>query len=144
MLTIEVISPEKALHRTEGTEVLLPTTAGQLGIRTGHRPLIAELKPGEVVVKKEGAKDEVLATFGGVVEVFEDTVYVLADTAELAEELDELKIQEAIHRAEVLKSEAKDSGELKAASTLLAANLLRMKAVKRQRGHRHPQEPHMG
>lgn len=135
MITIEVLSPEKPVHRTNGVEVLIPTTVGQLGIRKGHRPLIAQLIPGTMVVKKEKGPDEVLATFGGFVEVFENAVIVMADSAELAEELDELKIQEAIHRAEDLKSDAKDTGELRAASALLAANLLRMKAVKRHRAH---------
>lgn len=135
MLTVEVLSPERPVHQTKGVEVLLPTTVGQLGIRTGHRPLIAQLLPGEVVVKHEDGKEETLATFGGFVEVFNDTVTVMADSAELADHLDELKIQEAIHRAEEMKSNATDSGELRTATAMLAQNLLRMKAVKRHRGH---------
>jgi len=141
MLTIEVLSPEKPVHHTEGVEVLLPTTVGQLGIRRGHRPLIAQLIPGTVVVKKDGAADEVLATFGGFVEVFGNTVYVMADSAELAADLDELKIQEAISRAENLKKDAKDAGELTSASALLGASLLRMKALHRHQHHRSGKGP---
>jgi F-type H+-transporting ATPase subunit epsilon len=139
MLTVEVLSPEKVVHHSEGVEVLLPTTAGQLGIRTGHLPVIAQLIPGTLVIKKSSGPDEVLATFGGFVEVFDNTIYVMTDSAELAEDLDELKIQEAIHRAEALKDEAQGEGELRTASALLAQNLLRMKAVHR---HRHGSHHH--
>lgn len=137
MLTVEILSPEKPVHHTEGVEVLVPTTVGQLGIRRGHRPLIAQLIPGTVVVKKEKGADEVLATFGGFIEVFGDAVYIMADSAELAEDLDELKIQEAIHRAENLKKEASDAGQLRSASALLGASLLRMKALHRHQKTRH-------
>jgi F-type H+-transporting ATPase subunit epsilon len=134
MLTVEVISPEQVVHQTQGVEVVLPTSVGYLGIRTGHRPMLAELVPGTLVIKKENGKEETLATFGGFVEVFQNTIYVMTDSAELADKMDELKIQEAMSRADTLKKEAKDVGELKAASALMAANLLRMKAVRRQRG----------
>ncbi len=141
MLTIEVLSPEKVVHHSQGVEVIVPTTAGDLGIRTGHVPLIAQLKPGTVVVKKESGPDEVLATFGGFIEVLDNTVYIMADSAELAADLDELKIQEAIHRAENLKNESRNDHDLQAASAMLAQNLLRMKAVRRQR-HGHHQAHH--
>ncbi|HSI21308.1 MAG TPA: ATP synthase F1 subunit epsilon [Verrucomicrobiae bacterium] len=141
MLTVEIISPEKAIHRTTGVEVILPTTAGELGIRTGHLPLLAQLKSGTVVVKKENGKDEILATFGGIVEVFENTVYLMVDSAELADDLDELKVQEAIHRAEELKAEAKNTGDLKTASAMLAKNFTRLKAVRRFKHHGHHARP---
>ncbi len=136
MLQVEVLSPEKPVHRTEGVEVLLPTTGGELGIRTGHLPLLAELKAGSVVVKKAAGPDEVLATIGGFVEVFENTVYIMADSAELAANLDEVKIQEAIHRVEELKSSATSDNELRAASAQLAQHIMRMKAVQRHKNSR--------
>lgn len=133
MLTIEVLSPEKAIHHTKGVEAIIPTADGQVGIRTGHLPLLAPMVAGTVIVKKEDGSEEALATFGGFVEVYNDTVYLMTDSAELAEDMDELKIQEAVHRAEALKEEARDTSELREASALLAANLLRLKAVQRHR-----------
>jgi F-type H+-transporting ATPase subunit epsilon len=139
MLTVEVLSPERPVHRTTGAEVIFPTTGGELGIRTGHLPLIAQLKPGTIVVKHDKEADEVLAVLGGFVEVFENNIYVMADSAELASDLDELKIQEAIARAEALQKEATGEHELQTASALLAHNLVRMKAVQR---HRHSHQEH--
>ena len=135
MLIIEIISPEKLVHHTEGVEVIIPTADGEIGVRTGHLPLLAPLIAGPVIVKKQDGSEETLATLGGFVEIFDNTVSIMTDEAEFAANLDELKIQEAIHRAEELKKEAKDVGDLRTASALLAANLTRMKAIRRHRRH---------
>ena len=52
MLIIEIISPEKLVHHTEGVEVIIPTADGEIGVRTGHLPLLAPLIAGPVIVKK--------------------------------------------------------------------------------------------
>jgi F-type H+-transporting ATPase subunit epsilon len=133
MLTIEVISPEKVVTKRTGVEVIVPTTTGELGIRKGHRPLLAELKAGVVVVKDEHGKEESLATFGGVVEVFQDRISILADSAELAHEMNELEIEQAIARAQNLQGDVADAQTLRTASAMLGANLIRMKAIRRRK-----------
>jgi F-type H+-transporting ATPase subunit epsilon len=139
MMKVSVISPEKTVLETEGIEVILPTTAGPLGVLTGHLPMVAQLIAGTVVIKKSQGKPETIATLGGFVEVFEDGVYVMTDTTELAQTPDELKIEEAIKRAEAVKNETKTAGELQTASALLAQNLLHIKGLKRR--HRSGSRP---
>lgn len=140
MIRIEVLTPERLVGETEGAEVLVPTVNGIVGIRTGHLPLIAPLKPGEVLVKDADGNDlEHYAVSGGFLEVSENTVRILADTAERADELDELKIQENIARAEQRKADAKDSHELAEATALLEQNFSRLKVAQRKKHHHnHP------
>ena len=136
MLTVEVISIEKLIRRTEGVEVLLPGIDGQLGIRTGHIPLITPLKAGEVIVKKENGTEEVFAVFGGFVEIIENNIHLMVDSAELAEELDEQAVQEAIERANEQRTTAQDERQLDEALIMLNANIARLKAIRRHTRNR--------
>ncbi len=137
MINVEVISLEKLVETTQAVEVLLPGVEGQLGIRTGHLPLITPIVAGEVVIKKSDGKEEVLVVFGGFAEVFGNTVRLMVDSAERATDLSEHAIQAAIEHAR--KHQATLSGDRKINETLtsLEVNVARLKAVRRQhhRGH---------
>jgi len=136
MITVEIITPEKLLHTTKGVEVLLPTITGELGIRTNHIPLIAILKAGAIVVKQKDGGEEVFAVAGGFVEITNNTIHVLADTAERAEDLHEERIKEAIERAKEMKEEHPQSRQAFAVA-LPEANIARLKAIQRKKAHHH-------
>lgn len=135
MLKVEILTPERQVHSSQGEEIIVPTLQGVIGIRQGHLPLIAPLKAGVVIVKKEGGEPEFLAVAGGFVEVLPDGVRILADSAERAEEIDEKSIREAMRRAEQAKVEAADQKEFSEALALIEHNLARLKVVQRKRSH---------
>lgn len=72
---------------------------GQIGVLPRHAPLLATLKPGELLIRN-GAEETVLFVGGGFVEVLPDRVTVLADVAERAEEINEEAAEEARRRAQ--------------------------------------------
>lgn len=87
-LTVRVISPDKTVWDAEAEEVILPSTTGQLGILSGHAPLMTALDVGVMRVRPQ--KDWVaIALMGGFAEVEEDEVTILVRGAERGEDIDQ-------------------------------------------------------
>lgn len=86
MLKLEVVTPEKKVVEAEVDSVTVPTASGEVGILPNHAPLISALKPGILSYSAKGSGDK-LVVAGGFVEVSNDTVAVLADSAETADEI---------------------------------------------------------
>ena len=103
-LTFKIVTPEKLVLQEEVDEVILPTQEGQIAILKDHIPLVSTLRPGELVMKKDG-RETPLAVSGGFIEVRDNTVTVLADTAERVEEIDLARAEEGRKRAEALLAE---------------------------------------
>ena len=77
-MRVEIINPDKELFKGEATSVTVPGVDGSMGFLKDHAPLITVLKAGEVKVRTaEGERS--FAVKGGVVEVMNDTVLVLAE-----------------------------------------------------------------
>jgi F-type H+-transporting ATPase subunit epsilon len=133
MITVEIVTPERVVHKVTGVEALLPTVDGEIGVRKGHVPLISILKPGQIIVKQADGSEELYAVGGGFVEILGNTIHILADSAERAEELNEARIQEAITRAQQLKEEVGATHAAIDASAQLEANLARLKVVQRRK-----------
>ena len=87
MLKLEIVTPEKRVLDTEVDSVTVTTATGEAGILPNHAPLISALKPGILSYSVKGSTDK-LAVSGGFVEVSNNSVSVLADTAESAGEID--------------------------------------------------------
>ena len=87
MLKLEIVTPEKRVLDVEVDSVTVPTATGEAGILSNHAPLISALKPGVLAYTAKGATGK-LAITGGFVEVSNDKVSVLTDTAETAAEID--------------------------------------------------------
>jgi len=87
MLRLEIVTPEKRVLDTEVDSVTVTTATGEAGILPNHAPLISALKPGILSYSAKGSTDR-LAVSGGFVEVSNNSVSVLADTAESAGEID--------------------------------------------------------
>jgi F-type H+-transporting ATPase subunit epsilon len=98
-LHLEVITPERSVYEDDVDMVIAPASEGYVGILPHHAPLFTTLGPGEFRVKKGGV-EEVLAVFGGFIDVRADRVVVLTDAAEPAEEIDATRAQEARERAQ--------------------------------------------
>ena len=106
LIKFKIITPEKTVFEAETTQATLPVSEGEVTILANHRPYIASLTPGEIVLKTKNGMDEEetsLVVSGGFIEFNENVLTVLADTAERAEEIDLKRAEEARARAEELK-----------------------------------------
>ena len=114
--------------------VIAPASQGTVGILPRHAPLLTALIPGPMILKKDGV-EEVLAVSGGFLQVANDRVLILADTAERADELDEQRAIEARNRAETALEEARRGGGLQAevAQAALQRSLIRLNVAQRRR-----------
>jgi F-type H+-transporting ATPase subunit epsilon len=99
---LEVVTPERIVLSQDVTSVVAPGSEGYLGILADHAPLMAELRVGEIRSTDPDGNETHLATSGGFMQVAENTVRILADTAERQEEIDIARAEEAVKRAESL------------------------------------------
>lgn len=86
-LTLKVITPDKTVWDDEVEEIVLPSTTGQLGILTGHAPLLSALDIGVMRVRP-GKEWKNIALMGGFAEVENDEIKVLVNSAEMGESID--------------------------------------------------------
>ncbi|MFA6048051.1 MAG: ATP synthase F1 subunit epsilon [Parcubacteria group bacterium] len=104
-IKFKIVTPECTVFEDIVTQATLPVTDGEVTILPNHQSYIASLKPGEIMVKKDG-QEVLMSTSGGFIEFDKNELIVLADTAERAEEIDLKRAEEAKARAEKLKTEA--------------------------------------
>ena len=135
MLKIQVITPEKLVSSTEAVEIVIPTENGNIGVRSGHIPLLAPIKPGEIKIKHQGKAEESLVVYGGFVSIANNEVEILADSAERTEDLNEKLIETAIERARKVKMTTLSPVELEKVGLELEINLARLKALNRKKRH---------
>jgi len=107
--SLSIVSPEGDVLKEEVEFVVLPGKAGELGILPNHAALIAGLDIGVLRYTVSGAINRV-AIAGGFVEIVDNSAIVLADTAELSEDIDLARAVEAKERAE--KRLAKGTNEI--------------------------------
>jgi F-type H+-transporting ATPase subunit epsilon len=102
-MTVEVVSPERVLSSGEATMVITRTLGGgEIAFQAGHAPFLAALSESHTRVFLTDGTVEDIAIHGGFVEVSNNTVSILSDTAELRAEID-------VERARAAKSRAEDA-----------------------------------
>ncbi len=99
-LHFELVSPAKLLFSGDVTSVTLPGSEGEMGIFAGHAPLLSTLRPGFVVVAKDGGASEKIFVRGGFAEVNPQGLTVLAETAIASADLTSAAMAEQIASAE--------------------------------------------
>jgi F-type H+-transporting ATPase subunit epsilon len=131
-LQLEIVTPEKLAYEGEVDSVQLPGSEGELGVLPHHAPLISTLGAGELRLRK-GGEEEFFAIVGGFLQVLPDKVVVMAETADMASEIDLEKAQEARRQAEqALESGYVEGADLAAARASLQAALLRIRVAERR------------
>ena len=98
-LLLEVATPERLMLKEAVIEVEVPGAEGEMGILPEHAPLLSELGPGLLRYTVQGQSPRCMFVSGGWVEVGPDSVRVLANTAERADEIDVKRAQDALQRA---------------------------------------------
>jgi F-type H+-transporting ATPase subunit epsilon len=126
-LKLEVVTPERKVLSEEIVSLIVPAIEGYLGILPNHAPIISGLEPG-VIKYKVGGDYKKMAISGGFLEVSANKASILANTAELAEEIDVQRAQAAKERAEQRLQNKSDIDVLRAELALKRA-LARLKAV---------------
>jgi F-type H+-transporting ATPase subunit epsilon len=138
-LLLEIVTPERLAYSETVDSVQLPGVEGELGVLPHHAPLVSMLGVGELRIRKGGA-EESFAIVGGFLQVRPDRVVVMAETADMASEIDLERALEARREAErALEGAARaDSVDLSAARAQLQHALLRIRvAERRHREGRH-------
>jgi F-type H+-transporting ATPase subunit epsilon len=120
-------------------EVILPTLDGEIGVLQDHMPLVSVATTGAIAVRRNAkdsdAQREYFATNGGAIEVADNTLRVLVDEADHAEELNEAEAQKALERANKMKAEAKDQVSLEHAQTMVDRHTVRLHVAGLKRRH---------
>jgi len=116
MLQVELVSPEKILYSGQASFVRARTVGGgEIAFLTGHAPFIGALEICAVKIIQESGNELHVAVHGGFVEVSDDTVTLLSDVAELQEDIEVARAEEARGRAESDLRNDPDDAEAQAA-----------------------------
>lgn len=131
-LKFEIVIAERVVYSDEVDVVIAPGIDGQLAILPNHAPLLTMLQPGDLTVRKEGEEQDIFVS-GGFLEVMQNRVTVLADTAERAEEIDIGRAEEARRRAEERLRIGPEHADLARAEVALRRAMVRIKVAERRR-----------
>ena len=96
--TIEIITPEKTILKSEATEVTIPSFEGQMGILKDHIPLITFLRPGIIIVQNQEEKKYFIEE--GTVEFSDNNLLILTSTAKDLKNMEKNSINDLIDQAE--------------------------------------------
>jgi len=131
-LKLEIVTPEGTVYSEDVEMVTLPGVVGEMGIYPQHVPLMTQMVPGELIVRKDG-KDLFIATGEGLIEVTANRIAVLTDLAIPADRIDEAKAEEARRRAEARLHEKLSAEEAATVNASLVRSLAQLRVKKRQR-----------
>jgi F-type H+-transporting ATPase subunit epsilon len=106
----DLVSPEKLAFSGEVDQVDVPGVEGDFGVLAGHAPVVAAIRPGILTITSGGTQQKVIV-LGGLAEMSDKGLTVLADVATSVEELDRARFAEAIAQMQEKLSE-KEGSEL--------------------------------
>ena len=128
---LELASQERMTLATNALSVVAPGAEGYLGILAHHAPLIAALGVGDLTVVDETGRESHVAITSGFLEVSGNVATVLADTAELAEEIDVERARVALERAQARLRDRPEGTDVERAYGALHRALNRLKVAQR-------------
>ncbi|AKH84903.1 ATP synthase subunit epsilon [Streptomyces sp. CNQ-509] len=119
-LHVELVAADRSVWSGEATRVIARTPSGDIGIMPGHQPLLTVLESGPVTIRTTGASGEgtvLAAVHGGFISFADNKLSLLAEIAELSDEIDVERAERALERA---KADADAGAERRAEVRLLA------------------------
>jgi F-type H+-transporting ATPase subunit epsilon len=132
-LKLEIVTPDAKTFSDDVEMVTLPGVEGEMGVYPQHVPLMTQLVPGEITVRKDG-QDVYLAVGEGFVEITAEKVAILTDMAIRSDQIDEAKAEEVRRQAEARLAENLDTEENARVRAALAQSLAQLHVKRR---HRH-------
>ena len=118
MLKLEIISPKEKVFSTEAKQVVLPTESGEIGLLTGHIPIVTQLKLGALKVINESSQ-EVFAIKGGFAQLVSDKISILTDEAVSTNNIEAAAIEQAINDVEKQLADSESASEKQSLTKLL-------------------------
>ncbi|TAL51276.1 ATP synthase F1 subunit epsilon [Patescibacteria group bacterium] len=137
-LHLSIVTPERIVYEDEVDSVSVMTDMGEVTVLPDHIPLVANLRAGELTLRKDGAVEYLVASTGFLEVRPGNKLVVLADTAERAEELELEKIEEARERARQLLEEKRhvDDVAFADAAAILERELARHRVAMKRKKYR--------
>lgn len=132
-----VVTIEGTVESADASSVTIPTADGEITVLPEHTPLVSVLKPGVLTVRA-GEKEKHVAVSGGFVQVAADSVTILADTAERADDIDVRRAEAARKRAEEAMAKQHEREDLTDAAAELQKHLARLRAAELVKHRRTP------
>jgi F-type H+-transporting ATPase subunit epsilon len=131
---LDIVTPDGSAFSGDVESVVIPAWEGQMGILPGREPIIAVLNAGELRYRHDG-KEELMAVSGGFAQVDHKKIVVLAETAELARQIDEARAKaKAEEKQQALKGVSQvDEGSIVAMQASLLKELIRIKVAEKYR-----------
>ena len=130
-LKLEMVTPHKMVLSEEVDEITAPGAIGEFGVLPGHTPMLTTLKVGELVFKQDGQTKHVAVNWG-YIEVEDDKVTVLVETAEPADKIDLERAKAALGRAEdALKTLSSEDKNFKVMEAALERAVIRIQVAGR-------------
>ena len=117
-LHVELVAADRSVWSGEATLVVARTESGDIGVMPGHQPLLGVLQTGPVTIRTSAGGTVVAAVHGGFISFADDKLSVLAEVAELADEIDVARAERGLERA---RAEADAAAERRAEVRLVAA-----------------------
>jgi len=104
-MTVELVAVERRIWSGQATFVFARTTVGEIGILPGHEPTLAQLEEAGIVrIDGTDGDSTTVAVHGGFLHITPEGVTVLAESAELADEIDVSRARSALDRADTSDS----------------------------------------
>ena len=130
-MKLEIITAESSIFSDDVEGLIAPGSQGELGILPQHAALMTALQSGAISIRKQEG-DVYMAVSGGFLEMMDNKVVILADSAEKSEDIDENRARAAMARAEERLASASDEVDSLRATTALRRSQVRLKVAQRR------------
>ena len=131
-LTLEIVTPDRSVAHGEVDEVVMPGSEGSFGVLPGHTPMLATLTVGEIEYRR-GNETSYAAVSFGFAEVLPDRVTILAQIAEVGDEIDVTRAEAAVKRARERLARPAVELDYERARLSLLKSLVRLQVAERSR-----------
>jgi len=131
-LKLEIVTPDATVYSDDVHMVTLTAVDGQIGVLRRHVPVLTQLVPGEMTVRKDAA-DTFFAVGEGLVLITNDHVAIVTDMAVSADSIDEAKAEEARQRAAARLRQKISDEEVASVNAALARSLAQLRVKRRRR-----------
>jgi F-type H+-transporting ATPase subunit epsilon len=130
-LNLEIITPDKAVFKGEITSVSIPGVKGRFQVLKNHAPLVSVFEIGMIRVVTPDNKSSFYATGGGTTEVLNNNILILADSLELAENIDVKRAENAMKRAKERLEKKEEGTNIERAENALKKAINRLNIVEK-------------
>jgi len=138
-MNLELVTLDGVKFKADAYSVILPTASGEITVLPGHEPLLSQLVPGVITIRRSRTEAdyhlEHFATYGGVLEISSKGVRILVDEATQGEEINEAESKKAHEAALALRKDAKTQVELDKAQALVDRHGVRLEVAELRRRH---------